>query len=180
MLKKLRMRRKISSIPKSNMLIHASKNKRPNSSIILDRPDTQTRSNLQDTANTADRADMADRADRAGRADVADRTRSDIPNIIQVLPVNPSQIFVPDQISQLESGDHQDRLSILDIESNVSEAGNKCTISNFLRPKLCCTIIMIIDKVQKMILSVCRALEFSPAQANQALTERLVRELAPV
>ena len=38
----------------------------------------------------------------------------------------------------------------------------------------------IIDKVQKIILSVCRALEFSPAQANQALTERLVRELAPV
>ena len=37
-----------------------------------------------------------------------------------------------------------------------------------------------IDKVQKIILSVCRALEFSPAQANQALTERLVRELAPV
>ena len=32
----------------------------------------------------------------------------------------------------------------------------------------------------KIILSVCRALEFSPAQANQALTERLVRELAPV
>ena len=38
----------------------------------------------------------------------------------------------------------------------------------------------LIDKVQKIILSVCRALEFSPAQANQALTERLVRELAPV
>ena len=38
----------------------------------------------------------------------------------------------------------------------------------------------VIDKVQKIILSVCRALEFSPAQANQALTERLVRELAPV
>ena len=37
-----------------------------------------------------------------------------------------------------------------------------------------------IDKVQKIILSVCRALEFSPAQANQAPTERLVRELAPV
>ena len=37
-----------------------------------------------------------------------------------------------------------------------------------------------IDKVQKMILSVCRALEFSPAQANQVLAERLVRELAPV
>ena len=37
-----------------------------------------------------------------------------------------------------------------------------------------------IDKVQKIILSVCRALEFSPAQANQALRERLVRELAPV
>ena len=32
----------------------------------------------------------------------------------------------------------------------------------------------------KMILPVCRVLEFSPAQANQALIERLVRELAPV
>ena len=37
-----------------------------------------------------------------------------------------------------------------------------------------------IDKVQKSMLPVCRALQFSPAQADQVLTERLVRELAPV
>ena len=41
-------------------------------------------------------------------------------------------------------------------------------------------ISLAIDKVQKRILPECRALEFSPAQADQALTERLVRELAPV
>ena len=40
--------------------------------------------------------------------------------------------------------------------------------------------IKVIDKVQEIILSVCRALEYSPAQAGQSLTERLVRGLAPV
>ena len=40
--------------------------------------------------------------------------------------------------------------------------------------------VIFIDKVQKIIMSVCRALEYSPAQPSQVLAERLIRELAPV